>query len=63
MPMYEYKCEKCGLRVEALASIDDRDHPLKCKCPDGKDSPQPVLLKRVATPIGGILMDKKTIGR
>jgi len=37
MPVYEYKCEKCGRRFEVRHSF--RDHP-DVKCPtDGCDGP------------------------
>jgi len=33
MPLYEYKCKKCGHLFEELETIADRDRPRKCpKC-------------------------------
>lgn len=31
MPMYEYVCEDCGGRHEALRSFSERDHAARCK--------------------------------
>ena len=30
MPLYQYECENCGARFEALRSIADRDNQAKC---------------------------------
>lgn len=30
MPVYEYKCDECGYKFEALRSIKDADKPLSC---------------------------------
>lgn len=30
MPYYDFECQVCGHRFEALASISDRDKPLDC---------------------------------
>ena len=33
MPVYEYKCPKCGTVYEETRKIDDRDKPFTCpKC-------------------------------
>lgn len=33
MPIYDYKCTKCGNRQEEMRSMDDRNEPAKCeKC-------------------------------
>lgn len=33
MPIYEYKCEKCGHKFELLRSVNSDDSDLKCpKC-------------------------------
>jgi len=33
MPVYEYKCPKCGAVYEETRKIDDRDKPVTCpKC-------------------------------
>lgn len=32
MPIYDYKCNKCGKETEQVRSIDDRNSPFKCKC-------------------------------
>lgn len=31
MPLYQYKCDYCGVEFEAFASIDDRDEPQPCR--------------------------------
>lgn len=31
MPIYEYKCQECGKRFEALRSIKDADDPIQCQ--------------------------------
>ncbi|MCE5208914.1 MAG: zinc ribbon domain-containing protein [Chloroflexi bacterium] len=31
MPIYEYRCEKCGKQFDALRSIKDADAPIPCK--------------------------------
>jgi len=31
MPIYEYRCPKCGTVYEANRRMDDRDLPYKCK--------------------------------
>jgi len=31
MPLYEYVCEDCGNRFDALRSIKDADRPIACK--------------------------------
>ena len=31
MPLYEYKCEKCGTRFEAITRITEKD---EIECPD-----------------------------
>jgi len=37
MPIYEYKCQDCGARFEALRSIKDADTPIHCKkCHSGQ---------------------------
>ena len=30
MPMYEYRCRKCGKSFEMLRRMQDADHDLKC---------------------------------
>ena len=30
MPMYEYRCQKCGKRFEMLRRMQDADRDLKC---------------------------------
>lgn len=33
MPVYEYKCPKCGAVSEETRKVDDRDRPFTCpKC-------------------------------
>jgi len=31
MPIYEYTCQECGLRFDALRSMKDADSPIPCK--------------------------------
>ncbi len=31
MPIYEYECEKCGKKFDALRSMKDADAPIACK--------------------------------
>lgn len=31
MPIYEYVCEQCGRRSEALRKMDEADAPLACE--------------------------------
>jgi putative FmdB family regulatory protein len=31
MPIYEYKCNDCGIRFEVIRSIKDADDPISCK--------------------------------
>jgi putative FmdB family regulatory protein len=31
MPIYEYVCQDCGIRFDALRSIKDADSPIACK--------------------------------
>ena len=48
MPTYEYQCQNCGLRFEALASMQDYMKPVKCKgC--GKDA-----LRHLPEGVGGV---------
>jgi putative FmdB family regulatory protein len=30
MPIFEYRCQKCGAEFDELDSIDNRDKPHKC---------------------------------
>lgn len=30
MPIYEYRCEKCGRKFEKLRRMDDADRDLQC---------------------------------
>ncbi len=30
MPLYEYRCEKCGKSFEKLRRMQDADEPLQC---------------------------------
>ena len=30
MPIYEYQCQECGLKFEALRSLNDADTPIEC---------------------------------
>ena len=32
MPLYDYDCSECGVEVEEMRSIADRDEPLRCAC-------------------------------
>ena len=42
MPIYEYKCEKCGEKFDARRGIDESDAELKCpKC--GAEHPHRVI--------------------
>lgn len=42
MPIYEYSCEACGERFEALRPVESRDKPLDCpKC--GHNSSEKLL--------------------
>lgn len=37
MPIYEYKCQDCGSKFEALRIIKDADTPIQCdKCQSTK---------------------------
>ncbi|MBP8996776.1 MAG: zinc ribbon domain-containing protein [Anaerolineaceae bacterium] len=37
MPIYEYQCQDCGYKFDALRSIKDADSPLPCtKCQSGQ---------------------------
>jgi putative FmdB family regulatory protein len=39
MPIYEYKCPKCGMKFELLRSMDSSDADISCpKC--GADKPE-----------------------
>lgn len=31
MPLYEYVCQDCGQRFDALRSMKDADYPIACK--------------------------------
>ena len=33
MPLFEYRCEKCGAKFERLVSHTQRDAPQKCQKP------------------------------
>ena len=33
MPIYEYKCEDCGLEFEEMLHFSERDVPLNTPCP------------------------------
>ncbi len=33
MPLYEYKCERCGHRDYEIRTIDNRNEPRKCQQP------------------------------
>lgn len=35
MPIYEYKCEKCGEVSEAIRPLTMADDPLECACGGG----------------------------
>lgn len=42
MPIYEYKCQKCGAKFETRRSINENDKDVKCpKC--GTESPRRVF--------------------
>ena len=32
MPLYEYKCDKCGLKTTLLRKLSQRDNPVVCEC-------------------------------
>lgn len=32
MPIYDYKCDKCGASHEAVVSISSRDDDRECEC-------------------------------
>ena len=34
MPIYEYKCEKCGYEFEEMLHFSERDVPLNTPCPN-----------------------------
>lgn len=36
MPIYQYKCKKCGHVFDGVYSVDKRETPLKEKCPECK---------------------------
>jgi putative FmdB family regulatory protein len=41
MPMYEYRCTKCGRRFEKLRRFADRDRPAECPdCKSEESEPQ-----------------------
>lgn len=35
MPIYTYKCKKCGVETERVISYDKRDYALNCQFCDG----------------------------
>lgn len=42
MPLYEYKCPRCGTRFEILRGISSGNEPVACpKC--GEDKPEKLL--------------------
>jgi len=41
VPIFEYKCQKCGAEFDELDSVDNRDKPHKCpKCGSRKSERQ-----------------------
>ncbi|SHM02937.1 putative regulatory protein, FmdB family [Caldanaerovirga acetigignens] len=30
MPIYEYRCNSCGYKFEALRKFEERDNPIEC---------------------------------
>lgn len=34
MPLYQYKCDTCGVEFEAITRMDNRDEPQPCKSCD-----------------------------
>jgi len=38
MPLYEYKCKKCGKRFEKVVSISEADKKPECPHCSGKDT-------------------------
>ncbi len=34
MPTYEYRCKKCGTKIEVEATIEEKSKGLKIKCPN-----------------------------
>lgn len=42
MPIYEYRCNKCGAEFEDLVSLSDRDTPRECPACGAKDSSRKV---------------------
>ena len=42
MPIYEYRCQSCGMRFEKLRSMNDSDSEIKCPA-CGVDNPQRIL--------------------
>jgi len=32
MPVYRFRCQKCGKEAERLLPMDDRDLPQECEC-------------------------------
>jgi len=47
MPMYEYRCRKCGKRFEMLRRMSDADRDLEC--PDCRSEEVERLLSSFAT--------------
>ena len=50
MPIFEYRCRKCGERFEELETIADRDKPHKCPAcgAKGAEREMSVFAARVA---------------
>jgi putative FmdB family regulatory protein len=38
MPIFEYRCRKCGSEFEEIESYADRDRPHECPCCGAKNS-------------------------
>ena len=34
MPIYEYKCEDCGIEFEEMLHFTERDNPINAPCPN-----------------------------
>lgn len=47
MPLYEYRCQKCGKRFEMLRRMQDADRELKC--PECRSEEVERLLSTFAT--------------
>jgi putative FmdB family regulatory protein len=63
MPLYDYKCCKCGLRFERIRPVEFRDQPLdcpECEGPTRKMPTAPVLQDNLGTKLRGKLDRKKS---